>query len=418
MNETGFQTLRRKMLTLYMFFSCSLLLAVLSLVGVMLYQSAHRNVRKQIQSDLEKYTWQVKEDGFLDHSFFSAKEVENDYVIFFYDQKGVGELTGFHGAYLSAQNRDLLWQEICQKEITSEQSTTIRLLGTGFYVYQQRVGTTSVLCYVCKDLERVRYSFFLQILILGAGFLVGCVLLYVISRHLSAKALRPVADNMKKQMEFIHAVSHELKSPLAVIMTNNSTAVLDVDNRMKYHDIIEQECKRMSLLVQDLLLMASGNTIEFHMEKKAERADTILIGCYEKMQPVVRKSGMELGIDLGQEEIGEIFADAKRVDQVLQILVDNAIAYGSSPQGIQLCVRREKRQILFLVIDHGVGVSAEDEKRMFDQFYRGARDRSDKSHFGLGLSIAKQLCRAMNAKLSFQKTAGGGATFVISFKAV
>lgn len=416
MSEDGFRTLQQKLLLLYMVFSCVLLLAVLTTVGVLLYQNLMHTARTTVHYDLDGYMNQLEQEGWIDHMDLGMDELKNDYAIFILEDE---KDTLYTGSYLNPEERALLREEISKAELsysTGVGSCTLHMFSTSFYVCQKVSRNGRIQCFVCKNLKRVKNSFSFQLIILSTAFLAGCMLLYFLSKKMSISAMKPVRENMEKQIAFIHAASHELKSPLAVIRANNSACAADASNSDRYRGIIEDECRRMASLIQELLLIATDTTLGLRIEKKPQRADTILIQCYEKMLPFVRNAGMPLSIEIGEDDFGEILVDEARMSQVLEALVSNAAAYGRSEKGILLALKKEKRQVCFIVRDYGPGIAKEDYHKVFDRFYRGAADRNDKSHFGLGLSIAQQLTHAMGGKIQLRDTEGAGACFVVLFR--
>lgn len=95
------------------------------------------------------------------------------------------------------------------------------------------------------------------------------------------------------------------------------------------------------------------------------------------------------------------------------ILIQNAVSYGAAEKGIELELEESKKHIVISVKDHGPGVLPEERENIFRRFYRTDQSRKDKEHFGLGLSIAKELVDAMGGRIEVADTPGGGADFKI-----
>ena len=94
--------------------------------------------------------------------------------------------------------------------------------------------------------------------------------------------------------------------------------------------------------------------------------------------------------------------------------MDNAVHHSDNSPNIQIRTSLTAKTITFFVVDHGHGVSEQDRPYIFDRFYCANKSHTDKSHFGLGLSIANELTKMLNGKIGFQDTVGGGATFYIT----
>lgn len=249
----------------------------------------------------------------------------------------------------------------------------------------------------------------------GAALLGGIALLAFINWRLTKTLLKPTEDGMQRQAAFVAAASHELRSPLAVMRSSLSAAEAapTAKQAQKYRHAAETEAERMSRLVDDLLLLAGGDADNWALQPFLLDVDTLLIETHEHTLPLAKEKKLDLKLDLPNVALGEITADADRVRQILQILLDNALEYAPSGTAVTLAAQRHKNQLELRIIDHGPGIAAESKDKIFDRFYRADNSRSDKAHFGLGLSIAKELAELHKGSLSAEETPGGGATFVL-----
>ena len=114
------------------------------------------------------------------------------------------------------------------------------------------------------------------------------------------------------------------------------------------------------------------------------------------------------------EELPRIFCDRNRVIQILTVLLDNALSYTREGGQIDLTVSSSSRYICYAVADHGKGIPDEEKPFIFDRFYQSSRARDQKEHFGLGLSIARELAKLHKGELAVQDTPGGGCTFLLT----
>ena len=233
------------------------------------------------------------------------------------------------------------------------------------------------------------------------------VLMYFLSRFLIGKAVEPVEDTMKSQKEFIASASHELKAPLAVIQANAET--MESSQKQK---IILDECSRMSKLVQSMLALASSDAGNWKMDIRETDVDTLLIETWEKFSESARKKNIRLNLDI-EDHYPKTHCDKERISQVLGILLDNAISYSSPGQTIEMGAKVLPQKLAFFVIDHGPGIADDEKAKVFERFYSGDPSRTDKSHFGLGLSIAQEIVRLHHGTIRLTDTPGGGCTFEI-----
>lgn len=241
----------------------------------------------------------------------------------------------------------------------------------------------------------------------------------IISRILLKKAFDPTERILKSQKEFVASASHELKSPLAVILSN-----AEIVERISINDTqiqksiktIDAECIRMSNLIKDMLLLASSDAKTWTLHKEDVNVDTLLITLYETFEPVCEKQGLSLKLELSEQIYPVLYTDKERLLQILSIFMDNAICYSKHDSSIQIQTSFTTKDITFFIVDHGAGINDEDKPFIFNRFYCADKSRTDKSHFGLGLSIAEELAKMANAKVGFKDTNGGGATFFLTFQ--
>lgn len=252
----------------------------------------------------------------------------------------------------------------------------------------------------------------------SALYLGGVFLLCWVGVRLIDRALLPALESRKRQKQFVAAASHELRSPLAVISAN--AALLPESGPDGFAaGVIQQECGRMSRLIGDLLLLASADAEAWAVSLEPLELDTLLLNVYESYLPLYGKNGCNLVLTLPDAPIPKTAGDAERLRQVLGILLDNALSYGVSAEArtVELSVRCQKQWLIVCVADHGAGLSAEQKARIFDRFYRADNARKEKQHFGLGLSIAKELVFLHKGMLDVFDTPGGGCTFRIQLPA-
>lgn len=148
--------------------------------------------------------------------------------------------------------------------------------------------------------------------------------------------------------------------------------------------------------------------------KSEVNLDTLLISLYEAYEPICMKEKLCLNLDLNQTSFPRLFTDRERLFQILSVFMDNAIYYSSAGASIDICASLSLREVTISVVDHGCGVAEKDKPYIFDRFYCADKSRSDKTHFGLGLSIALELSKMLEGTVCFTDTAGGGATFYVT----
>ena len=170
----------------------------------------------------------------------------------------------------------------------------------------------------------------------------------------------------------------------------------------------------MSKLVRDMLLLASSDAKSWTICKNTIDIDTLLISLYETYEPICISKKICLRLEISETSYPKFCADEERLFQILTIYMENALHHSAGNKQIEIKTAVTAKHITFFVIDHGKGIPEDDKPYIFNRFYCADKSRTDKSHFGLGLSIADELAKMMNGKAGCKDTDGGGATFFVT----
>lgn len=277
-------------------------------------------------------------------------------------------------------------------------------------------------------------------LLLGVCGLLG---LFLVSRCVVNKAVRPLEEYHQKQTDFVAAASHELRSPLSVIQTCASAVTAMPEKAPEMAELIQRECIRSGSLIKNLLLLASADAGSLAEEMQPIEIDTLLFRLFESYEPLCRARHIHLKLILPEDLLSEVYGNSQWIYQILSILLDNAVSHaypdlkplpetavysltavrdqttdGSSAGKkavIQLTAAPYSGGVCISVIDHGRGIPDEQKQQVFDRFFRGDPSRNKKDHSGLGLSIASTLSAQMHLSVTILDTPGGGTTFQIRF---
>jgi len=276
-----------------------------------------------------------------------------------------------------------------------------------------------VLLYPLADMERdIRR----QWLVVGLADVAALGLLALFSWCFTGKMLRPILENQKRQAQFTAAASHELRTPLAAILSANSAwdraECMESGQQGIFSDIIRREGSRMTRLIGDLLTLASADNQSWDIHPEAVELDMLLLGVYETYFSLAKEKGLTLLMELPEENGPAVKLDRDRIVQVLSILLDNALDYTPAPGQIRLGLEWRRDSVRIRVSDTGPGVPEEEKQRIFERFHRAEKARSNRSHFGLGLSIAVEIVKLHHGKLWVEDGETGGAVFVMELPAV
>lgn len=259
-------------------------------------------------------------------------------------------------------------------------------------------------------LQQIRH----QRLKFAAINIAGILILLAFSYYFTGKLLEPVIEARKKQTAFVAAASHELRTPIAVICSAISASKsADGVKKERFFEMIEEEAMRISTLADDLLLLNRSDTGKLLLNKQPTELDTLLLDTYEAFLPLAKEHDVTLNVLLPDDAIPSCNCDSERIRQILGILITNAFHYSMSQGRVTLSLSYSRPYFWIGVEDNGIGISEEDKPHIFDRFYRADKSRSGKNHFGLGLSIAKEITDAHNGKIMVTDTPGGGARFYV-----
>jgi signal transduction histidine kinase len=242
-------------------------------------------------------------------------------------------------------------------------------------------------------------------------FLICLILSVFIAWLLSIWAVKPVKISFEKQRRFVGDASHELKTPLSVIATNMDVLVSEVGEN-KWTGYIQKEVHRMSNLVKDLLYLAKSDAskeINDFIEFDLSRA---VISAVLPFETIIFDSGKRLSINI-QEKI-MYKGVQQRIEQLIIILLDNAIKYSFEGSEIKIELKTNGAKKIISVYNSGEGIPLEKQKLIYERFYRldSSRNRNT-GGFGLGLAIAKNIVDSHKGKIHLTSEEGKFTEFTI-----
>ena len=225
------------------------------------------------------------------------------------------------------------------------------------------------------------------------------------SYFLSKKTLKPIEENLELQMEFISNASHELKTPITIISMENE--VLLKQKKHTEDELVDQiksnleEVQNLSKLVNILLELARNNKITLEKVKVFDVANNSI----NKLSSLAKKKNITILNNITNLEIN---ANKDILEEVMVIIIDNAIKYSDKNTTIKVYSKNNK----IFIEDEGIGIKEKDIKYIFDRFYRGDKSHSSEG-YGLGLSLAKHLTEKMKMKITAYNNHDKGSTFII-----
>jgi len=222
---------------------------------------------------------------------------------------------------------------------------------------------------------------------------------------------------------FISDVTHELRTPLTVIKGTIETlqdgALDDLEARGPFLESMNRETERLIRLVNDLLVLTRTDGGALNLRLGAVDLAELAQARCRHLQGAADKRQVRLRVAAVDEEPFTISADADRMAQVLDNLLDNAVRYSPTGGEVTVSLARDGDEVVCRVSDHGAGIPAEHLPFIFERFYRAdpSRERGREGGSGLGLSIVRGLVQAQGGSVSAESAAGQGTTITFRFKA-
>lgn len=241
------------------------------------------------------------------------------------------------------------------------------------------------------------------------------IIIIIVALKITSWIIKPVIESFNKQKQFIADASHELKTPITVIMAN-AEALENDPNEKKWVDNIRSESERMNELITDLLDLAkleNGANIEnYHIENLSKIVEKTLL----TFESLIYENNIELVYNISENI--NINCNSNQMKQLTAILLDNAIQHSEKDGKITVTLEKEKNDIVLKVSNKGKEIPKEMQEKIFERFYRADESRNrDSNRYGLGLAIAKNIVINHNGKISVHSE-NQYTTFIVKIKQV
>lgn len=313
--------------------------------------------------------------------------------------------------------------ETALSRLTPAEDGTGSFSDLGLFFEKRTIGDTAYLAFADANSAAGWKS--LALTLVGAA-ITALAAFFVISLFFSHWALRPIEQTWRSQRQFIADASHELKTPLTVILADASIALehpeRTVESQRQWIEGIQVEGQRMQGLVEGMLALAKHDTAEVDaqatMGKQQEKLDLADMGQRAVLQfeAVAFERGVE--IDVAENSSAPVFIGGVRgdIERVLGILFDNACKYAEAGGRVVVGTKREGKHAVIQVNNTGTPIPSSDLPHIFDRFWRADEARtSGAGGYGLGLSIARSIVEEHGGTLSAQSSAKRGTTFTAKF---
>lgn len=232
--------------------------------------------------------------------------------------------------------------------------------------------------------------------------------------------IRKEVELAQIKSEFVSNVSHELRTPLSLISMFAETLemgrVKSDEKKKEYYSIISQEASRLSNIVNKILSFSKIEAGKRNFTFKEHDLNEIVEHVFESYKFHLQNNGFEFILHKYFHPLN-VNADAEAVSEALINLLDNTVKYSKDQKYIELNIAPEKNFIFVEVFDKGIGIAKEDQKRIFEKFYRVKSGLVHNTKgTGLGLSLVKQIMDAHKGEVTIDSELGKGSSFKLKFK--
>lgn len=236
-----------------------------------------------------------------------------------------------------------------------------------------------------------------------------------------ANVLNDMAENLdqqeKRRREFISNISHDIRSPLTS-MRGFLQAIIDgtipEEKKEKYIHIVLEETERLTTLANNILDINKLEDVDDKDRNVTFDINELIRRIIISFEARVLSKQLNVNISFAEKET-LVFADLEKIQRVIYNLIDNAIKFTENNKGIFISTIIKNDKVFISIKDEGVGISEEDQKRIFDRFYKADYSRGkDKKGSGLGLSIVKEFILSQGENITLKSELNKGSEFVFT----
>lgn len=331
------------------------------------------------------------------------REMKNDQIVAAstFEVDPTGNITGTIGDLLSLDEdvRKGAISESCQK-LTDQSQAKGFLDSYKLYFFAKNLNGKTIVSFASQNYVYTSMAG----LVLNLGLSCACALIvfFIISFFLAKWALRPAEKAWAQQSQFIADASHELKTPLTVILANMSILKKELNGETeseKWISSTESEAKDMQVLVEDMLELAKAESQEKENTFKKVDFSKIVESCALHFESVAFENGNEIEETIEPDAF--VKGDEAQLKRLVSTLIENACKYSNNTKNIEVKLRNSINNCELIVSNPSAKIKEEELAHMFDRFYRADKSRTGQTQsYGLGLSIAKEIVNSHKGEIS------------------
>lgn len=281
-----------------------------------------------------------------------------------------------------------------------------------------RTGNGSLYKIALASTSYIGHSMLNLALALLAIWVVAMLCFLLVSIQLSKVAVRPMEEAMRREKQFVADASHDLKTPLSVILANNSilreNPQATVGSLEKWIDSTQNAAKNMQQLIGEMLALADAERADAPLTVETVDVSEVIMKTALQLESVAYEKAVALETEIPDGIM--LRTNGDYLQRITASLMENAIKYEPGGGEVYVCLTEEKHWVQLEIQNRNTLIPAEDLPHVFDRFYRGDKSRQrETGGYGLGLSITKQMVERLDGRISVMSSGEIGTVFSASF---
>ena len=398
--------LRKKFIWITM--SCVTLILII-VFGILCFSNYH-HMQQEIDDNLSRtLMMQQKEEipkfEFNDHKDDKAFGMHNAFRV---ETDLNGTIISIHAMNLDV-DQESLQNILSTMDIKDKQKGILQSQSLAYQIKQTSSNYQIAFVDISANLKDMKNLIITSMIVGTFAFLAFLLLSFILSNW----ALRPVQHAWDQQKQFVADASHELKTPLTVILADSDILLAHandtIDHQVKWINNIQSEAQRMKKLVESLLFLAKSDANRLPVEFQNINFSDIVWNCILPFESIAYEHGIHLHSEIENDLY--VSGNEAQLKQVMLIFLDNACKYTPAKGKISIHLKKNNEKLVCKIHNTGSYISKEEQAHIFERFYRCDKARVHEGGYGLGLPIAKSIMDAHHGQIQVESNEVEGCCF-------
>lgn len=285
------------------------------------------------------------------------------------------------------------------------------------FIYYREEGFNNNYKIVLAETSYITTKVIKNVLELLLIFALAMGVFLLISLWLSKLAAKPMESAIEMERQFVADISHDLKTPITVILANNSilkeNTEAKISEQTQWIDSTDSAAKNMMNMINEMLTLSSLESVEKTVEPVPVDISSAAEKSVLQMESLAYDRGITVEDDIDEDII--IAATPEYAERICNSLLENALKYEPDGGKVLVSLKEVRKKAVLTVQNFGSVIAQEDLEHIFERFYRGDKTRNVKKGHGLGLPIIKKITELLNADITVKSSEDEGTVFTVTF---